>query len=229
MSPADAMEIRERLHEAMLTCAGRSAFRFSVEEVAVEAGLSRATVYRYFPGGKDQLIADGVRWEVGRFFSRVVDEVADERDVSSKIATALVVGRHLLDEHDVLAAARQRGSGGPVRTARRGSCPSMPRGHPDAYVAELLGEEDAAPTESTSGEAADYVARLYLSYLGSQRVDLNDPDQVRTSCARSSSAGIVADVDHLRRLRAQVPRSERTGWRAVSRTGRPMSQDPTWQ
>ena len=190
MSPADAMEIRERLHEAMLTCAGRSAFRFSVEEVAVEAGLSRATVYRYFPGGKDQLIADGVRWEVGRFFSRVADEVAHERDVSSKIATALVVGRHLLDEHDVLRLLVSEDPEGLFEQLVE-VMPVMADGI-RMYVAELLVQEELAEGVHV-GEAADYVARLYLSYLGySGEVDIDDPEQVRHLVSTQFVGGLLA-------------------------------------
>ena len=37
----------------------------SLEDVATEAGLSRATLYRWFAGGRDQLITETVAWETG--------------------------------------------------------------------------------------------------------------------------------------------------------------------
>jgi AcrR family transcriptional regulator len=44
----------------------------TVEAVAVRAGSSRATVYRHFPGGRDELIDRTIRREVRRFFDTVL-------------------------------------------------------------------------------------------------------------------------------------------------------------
>jgi AcrR family transcriptional regulator len=86
----------------MLRCAARSGFKFSLEEVALEAGLSRATVYRYFPEGRDQLINDGVAWEVANFFTTVGLAVQERDDLAGKIEEALIVGRRQLRGHAVL-------------------------------------------------------------------------------------------------------------------------------
>jgi len=51
-------EVRERLLQATYSCVARWGLaKTTVEDAAREAGVSRATVYRYFPGGRDELIS----------------------------------------------------------------------------------------------------------------------------------------------------------------------------
>jgi len=51
-------EVRTRILEGAYACVARSGLaKTTVEGAAREAGLSRATVYRHFPGGKDELLA----------------------------------------------------------------------------------------------------------------------------------------------------------------------------
>ena len=65
LSAADA---ERRLVDAALTCLGRYGLRkTSLDDIAREAGVSRATVYRIFPGGKDTVVGSVLRHVVGRF------------------------------------------------------------------------------------------------------------------------------------------------------------------
>ena len=62
----------ERLLQATFACVARYGIgKTTIEDVAREAGVSRATVYRQFPGGKDQLVSDTIRWESTRFFAEL--------------------------------------------------------------------------------------------------------------------------------------------------------------
>ena len=71
-------EVRERLLQATYDCVARWGLaKTTVEDAAREAGVSRATVYRYFPGGRDELISAVVGWEFARFFLRLYEEVSD--------------------------------------------------------------------------------------------------------------------------------------------------------
>jgi AcrR family transcriptional regulator len=185
-----ADDLRERLHVATLLCAGRSAFRFSVEDVARQAGVSRATVYRYFPGGKEQLVADGVAWEVARFFTRVASAVQAAPDLASKIERALQVGRHLLVEHEVL---QQIIADDPDQILTELEV-TMTRVHDGmhAYVASLLVCEDLAPGVDID-EAAEYIARLFFTYLGHTGTwDVDDPGQLRRLVRTQFVGGILA-------------------------------------
>ncbi len=60
------------------------------------------------------------------------------------------------------------------------------------YFVELLGHEQLRPGVDV-GEAADYLARLFLSYLGSQGSwDLTDEGDVRRLVRTQLLAGVVA-------------------------------------
>ena len=55
------LTVRERILEATYACVARYGLaKTTVEDTAREARLSRATVYRYFPGGKDQLVSEAI-------------------------------------------------------------------------------------------------------------------------------------------------------------------------
>src|SRR5271169_1891586 len=67
---ADAAPQRVRLADAALRCIARQGIaKTTLDDVAREAGCSRATVYRVFPGGKDGLMSAVADTEVARFFS----------------------------------------------------------------------------------------------------------------------------------------------------------------
>ena len=58
---ANEATTRERVLEACYACIARHGLdRTTVEDVAREAGLSRATIYRAFPGGRDDLVRETV-------------------------------------------------------------------------------------------------------------------------------------------------------------------------
>ena len=54
----DVVSPRQRILEATYACIARwGIFKTTVEDAAREAGMSRATVYRHFPGGREELMA----------------------------------------------------------------------------------------------------------------------------------------------------------------------------
>ena len=94
-------DVRERLLQATYDCVGRWGLaKTTVEDAAREAGVSRATLYRYFPGGREELIAAVVSWEFARFFLRLYDEVHDCETLEE------VMERGLLFAHRALVRAR---------------------------------------------------------------------------------------------------------------------------
>jgi AcrR family transcriptional regulator len=61
-------DARTRILEATVVLSGRHGLSgFNVEAVATEAGVSRATVYRHFTEGREQMVNDAVAFEVSRF------------------------------------------------------------------------------------------------------------------------------------------------------------------
>src|SRR3954471_20217374 len=99
---------RDRILEATYACVARYGLaKTTVEDTAREAGLSRATVYRYFPGGKDQLVREVIAWETGRFFGRLAEAVAGAPDFAHLLEEALLFGHRAGEEHDVLQKVLQ--------------------------------------------------------------------------------------------------------------------------
>ncbi len=162
----------------------------SIEDVANEAGMSRATVYRYFPAGREQLISEMVTWEVANFFARVEAVVAAAPDLTAKLVDGLVFGHAAILEHRLLQ--RVLSSEPEALLEELSSSSSLVFEVVRGYLVELLnGENLRAGVDHI--EAADYLARLYLSYLGSQgQWNLADPIEVARLVRTQFVAGILA-------------------------------------
>lgn len=184
-----------RFYRAAVTCVERDGLAAtSVEDVARAAGSSRATLYRTFPGGRDQLIAETVAWEVAAFFTRIEQAVVAEPDVESKLAAGLAFGHLAIADHALLQRL--------LRTEPEAllSSLSVTTGLVlDAIADYVLDELTVAADEGRLrpgvdlAEAADHLARLFLSYLGSAgRWDLTDPVQVRHLVRTQFLAGVAA-------------------------------------
>ena len=93
------MATRERILEATYACVARSGLaRTTVEDAAREAGLSRATIYRHFPGGREELLHAVVTWEFLHFFARLYDVVRDAATLEEVLFGA--PGQGLTIRHD---------------------------------------------------------------------------------------------------------------------------------
>jgi len=181
---------RIRILEAALTCVEQWGMaKTSLEDVATAAGLSRATVYRYFPGGRDQVISETVTWEVGNFLQRLGEATQAERGIEDRITQALLVGHRAIDDHRLLqqilstepeALLAELEKSGPIMLA-------LIR----ASLAEDLAAEQLRPGIDVD-EAAEYLARMFLSYLGSQgRWDLTNAASVHTLVRTQFLAGVI--------------------------------------
>ena len=94
---------RERVLEATYACVGRFGMgKTTVEDVVKESGVSRASIYRLFPGGKDQLLRETVAWEMNRFFARLAEAVYDAPDFATLLERGLTFAHSAIVEHEVL-------------------------------------------------------------------------------------------------------------------------------
>ena len=67
----DPLTLRDRLLAATYRCVARFGLgKTTIEDVVKESGVSRATIYRQFPGGRDELLLETVGWELGQLLHR---------------------------------------------------------------------------------------------------------------------------------------------------------------
>jgi AcrR family transcriptional regulator len=97
---SEPLGAEDRVIEAALRCIARWGLaKTTVDDVAREAGVGRATLYRLFPGGRDALLAAVVRREVGRLRHRLEAAAAAAGSVEDVVVawfaeTAAAVGAH---------------------------------------------------------------------------------------------------------------------------------------
>lgn len=186
ISLTDAGQVRggaqstdERIRAAALGCiARRGIARTTVDDVAQEAGVSRATLYRAFPGGKETLVEAVLGREVHRFFGELATELARCDDAEDLLAAGVGGALRFLTTHPALRGVLANEPGlvlsqvafhrlGPILDAAASFAaphlrPHVRPGHPDP---------DAAATE-----VAELLVRVVLSHAlePSPHVDPHD-------------------------------------------------------
>lgn len=100
----EAESADERVLRAALVCFARWGIaKSTAEDIAREAGISRATVYRAFPGGKAAIMqAVGTR-EVERIMQRVVEATARQDTLAGVLTQGIVVACEALRTHPALS------------------------------------------------------------------------------------------------------------------------------
>ena len=170
--------LETRVVDAAVRCIARWGLsKTTLDDVAREAGCSRATVYRAFPGGKDGLIEAVTRTELSRFFVRLAQVIEGTDDLEDLLVAAITEANRALTSHEALQFLLRHEPEVvlPNLTFHRaelvlGAVAAF--GTP--YLTPHVGEEEAAPL-------AEWVARLVLSYTlcPSETHDLSSPDDVR--------------------------------------------------
>lgn len=190
--PVDVTEAR--ILDAAKSLGERWGFaKVTVDDIAAESGVSRATLYRLFPGGKDVLF-DALRVRhLEEFFSRLSDELHGLDTLEDFLVGAVVAATiELRDDHHLAvmlatepgAALGQLTVGGLPRIIRMATMFLAP------LVERFLPRDDAA-------RLVDVVARLVISYFlaPSDHIDLADPESARSFL---TSAVLPALESHIR-------------------------------
>ncbi|TML65498.1 MAG: TetR/AcrR family transcriptional regulator [Actinobacteria bacterium] len=188
------LTVRERILEAAYECVARYGLgKTTVEDVTRAARVSRATVYRYFPGGRDQLVSEVIAWETGRFFGRLAEAVAGAGDFAGLLEEALVFAHRAIEEHEVLQKILETEPERllPQLTVQSERILVFIRG----FLLPYLERERLRPGVDP-GEAADYVSRMLLSFTASPgRWDLTDRAQVAELVRTELVAGILEPAE----------------------------------
>ncbi len=182
---------RIRIIDATLCCLARhGTTKTTVDDVARQARLSRATVYRAFPGGRDEVLGAVVDTEMARLFSALGVCLGQAGDLSAALVGGIVeastrlrdhAALHYLAEHEpetVLGHLAFDESDRLLATASRFAAP---------FLARWMSSEEA-------GRVAEWATRIVLSYAiaPSDRVDLTDPVQAASIVETFMLPGIEA-------------------------------------
>jgi len=185
----------ERLLQATFACVARYGIaKTTVEDVAREAGVSRATVYRQFPGGKDQLISDTIRWETARFFAELAVAIEHASDFETTLEEAIVFARAALAQHAVFQKVLETEPD--LLLPQMSVDDSLVRSMVAAFLkAHLEPEAGRLADGLTVDQVADHVSRLLLSFFNAEGSwDLTDRDQVNHLVRTQLLAGVFKET-----------------------------------
>jgi AcrR family transcriptional regulator len=191
-----SIDQRERVLEATYACVARFGLgKTTVEDVVKESGVSRASIYRLFPGGKEQLLRETVGWEMNRFFGRLADAVYNAPDFASLIEEGLAFAHRSLVQHAVLRKVLDTEPERllPLLTVEQHRVLAFITGFLRPYLEREQRAGRLRPGVDLD-QAADYVARMILSLIGSPgRWDMEDRGQVRALVRDEVLGGILVD------------------------------------
>lgn len=176
---ASADSLEERVIDAMLECIGRWGIaKTTADDVARTAGISRATLYRVFPGGKDVAFEALFRRETGRFFSLVTERLAEAGRLEDLLVVGITEAARFLARHEALGYV--------LRNEPERVLPTLAVGRLDRAIAVTTAF--TAPhlrrftdTDAHAHAHAEWLVRMVLSYAvnPSSMVDLTDDVSVR--------------------------------------------------
>jgi AcrR family transcriptional regulator len=175
--PVAAGSQEERILDAALVCIARWGLaKTGLDDVAREAGVSRATVYRAFPGGKDAVAEAVARSELARFFAAVDSRLAEAATLEDLLVAGMTEAATRIMGHGALRALL---SFEPDIVLPRlafdrmdqvlALCTSLAAPHLARFV-----------DEETSGRVAEWATRVVLSYCSWPSVDVDLTDEAST-------------------------------------------------
>jgi AcrR family transcriptional regulator len=198
----DRTSQRIRIVDATLACiATQGVSKTVLDDIAEAAGLSRATVYRAFPGGRDAIFAATVETELARLFSHLAISLGEATDLEEVLvvgmvetARSLLANRaigYLLDHEPAVLLSH-------LCFDRMERVYAVASSFAAPFLARWLEPDQAA-------RAAEWAVRITFSYLGEPgSIDPTDRDDVARLVSRFVLPGVLA----LRTPETARPRSK---------------------
>ena len=178
MPPTPSTDVSDRILTAAKLCCERWGIaKVTIDDVAAAADVSRATLYRMFPGGKDVLF-DAMRVrELEDFFTRLNGHIASAAGLEDLLVRTVVAATQEMrsDEHLAIMMASE-----PGETLSELTVDGLPRIIRVAtlflspQVEQYLDREQAT-------RLVELLARIVISYFltPSEHVDFGDTESAR--------------------------------------------------
>ena len=169
-------ETRVRILDAAMACIGAEGIGgFSLEEVATQAGVSRATIYRVFPNGRSEVVSSVIEHEVALFWRHLADFVEGSPNLQIRLVDGLMEAHRQIGQNDLLQRLLAAEPGALVPAI----ADTGPVVHDllVGYLTPVLKREGVADELIVDG--APYLARMFVSHIASPGSwDLTDRAQV---------------------------------------------------
>jgi AcrR family transcriptional regulator len=191
--PTDVDAARERLVDAAEACFDRLGMdRTTIDDVAREAHVSRATVYRYVRD-RDELVLAVLRRGADRFLTKLLEHIRPEQSLVGSVTEGIVFSLREVRREPSLARV--------FAPELIGSTTNLP-GAWDALYDQALGVlgpvldharsdgglRSAVPNE----EIVEWILRLVLSLLSVTGPVERDEDELRAFLGRFLAQGLLA-------------------------------------
>jgi AcrR family transcriptional regulator len=187
----DRSSTRVRIVDGALGCVARQGIaKTTVDDIARAAGLSRATVYRTFPQGKEGILAAVVETETARLFSSLAVAMGEATDLEDVLVAGMVETARWLRSHEALGYLLEHEPGAvlPFLTFNELDRVLFVAGDLAApFFARWLEPEQAS-------RAAEWAVRIVLAYCSdpSPYADLTHPADTRALVRAFVLPGILA-------------------------------------
>lgn len=182
----------DRVREATLACIARFGLtKTTLDDIARESGVSRATIYRTFPGGREILLQSVVVSEIDRFFTELDARLRAVDGLEDLLTVGLGASMRFLAEHAALRTIVQVEPGLllPMFAFHRLDVALL---HAASFAAPhlepYLGSADAA------WSAAEHLTRIVLTYTmhPDPAVDPSDDASIRRLVRHLVLPGLTA-------------------------------------
>ncbi len=163
-----------RVLAAVKTCCERwGVEKVTIDDIAKESGISRASLYRMFPGGKEVIFEAHRVHELDRFFATLLAEVADTATLEDLLARTVSVAIRELRADDHLARMLATEPGAVLSELTVDGLPRIIR-VATAYMVPLV---DPYLPRRQARDLIDVVVRLVISYFLAPSADLDLADE----------------------------------------------------
>jgi AcrR family transcriptional regulator len=166
-----------RIRDAALVCIGRFGLaKTTVDDIAREAGCSRATLYRYFDG-KSAIVRAAVVAELDRVTAALIDAGRAEATFADSVVAVVVRGTREVRAHDALQFLLAH-----EPEAVLGHLAFVPGDRVLVAVGDAIAPAfDRWLTPERCTRAGEWIARLVRAYalMPDPPVDLADPTAAR--------------------------------------------------